>query len=144
MTMKKTVKKETVMTVYNSLKGALVGSLEDRDKFAVVRAMRVLKPMAVEMEEFVGDAREKLKPEGFDEAREKARKFDSLPEQEKAELNALAEAYNDSVARCVSEELGKEVELELEPVGEEAVCVMGAASNFDISTIMTVQDVLCE
>lgn len=67
-----------------------------------------------------------------------------MTEEEKREVNANMEAYNADVARCIGEEASREQELEFEPLTEEAFGRLLDSNDLDISTIIVLQDVLCE
>ncbi|WP_289755327.1 hypothetical protein [uncultured Duncaniella sp.] len=142
--MKKSLTTESIVIAHNSLKGARLTRLDTQEKFTVIRAMRALRPVASSLQEFIEDAREKLRPEDWDNIQHKAERFDTLTEEEKREVNATMEAYNADVARCIGEEASKEQELEFEPLTEEAFGRLLDSNDLDISTIIVLQDVLCE
>lgn len=62
--MKKSLTTESIVIAHNSLKGARLTRLDTQEKFTVIRAMRALRPVASSLQEFIEDAREKLRPEG--------------------------------------------------------------------------------
>ena len=142
--MEKTVTTENIVIAYNSLKGAKLTRLDTSEKFTAIKAMRVLKPVAASLQGFIEDAREKLRPEGFDIIERKASAFDSLSDEEKREVNAAINTYNADVARCISEEASKEHTLDFEPMTEETFGRLLDSNDLDMSTILVLQDVLCE
>lgn len=141
--MEKTVTTENIVIAYNSLKGAKLTRLDTAEKFTAIRAMRVLKPVAASLQGFIEDAREKLRPEGFDIIERKASAFDSLSDEEKWEVNAVISTYNADVARCISEEASKEHTIDFEPMTEETFGRLLYSNDLDMSTILVLQDVLC-
>ena len=141
--MEKTVTTENIVIAYNSLKGAKLTRLDTAEKFTAIRAMRVLKPVAASLQGFIEDAREKLRPEGFDIIERKASAFDSLSDEEKREVNAVISTYNADVARCISEEASKEHTIDFEPMTEETFGRLLDSNDLDMSTILVLQDVLC-
>ena len=141
--MEKTVTTENIVIAYNSLKGAKLTRLDTAEKFTAIRAMRVLKPVAASLQGFIKDAREKLRPEGFDIIERKASAFDSLSDEEKREVNAVISTYNADVARCISEEASKEHTIDFEPMTEETFGRLLDSNDLDMSTILVLQDVLC-
>lgn len=143
MTMEKIVTTENIVIAYNSLRGAKLTRLDTAEKFTAIRAMRALKPMAASLQGFIEDAREKLRPEGFDIIERKASAFDTLSDEEKRAVNAAVNAYNADVARCISEEASREHTLEFETMTEEAFGRLLDSNDLDMSTILVLQDVLC-
>lgn len=141
--MEKAVTTENIVIAYNSLKGAKLTRLDTSEKFTAIKAMRVLKPVAASLQGFIEDAREKLRPEGFDIIERKASAFDSLSDEEKREVNAAINTYNADVARCISEEASKEHTLDFEPMTEETFGRLLDSNDLDMSTILVLQDVLC-
>ena len=141
--MEKTVTTENIVIAYNSLKGAKLTRLDTAEKFTAIRAMRVLKPVAASLQGFIEDAREKLRPEGFDIIERKASAFDTLSDEEKREVNAVISTYNADVARCISEEASKEHTIDFEPMTEETFGRLLDSNDLDMSTILVLQDVLC-
>lgn len=141
--MKKLIKTETIVMAHNALKGAKLTKMEDAEKFAAIKAARALKPAAEDFSGLVEDAKEKLKPEGWDELKEKAGRFKSLPEEEKTAVNADLTAYNRRVEDCVKDELAKEREVEIAPLSEEAFGRLLSSNDFEMQTIMALQDALC-
>lgn len=141
--MEKTVTTENIVIAYNSLKGAKLTRLDTAEKFTAIKAMRVLKPVAASLQGFIEDAREKLRPEGFEIIERKASAFDSLSDEEKREVNAVISTYNADVARCISEEASKEHTIDFEPMTEETFGRLLDSNDLDMSTILVLQDVLC-
>lgn len=141
--MEKTVTTENIVIAYNSLKGAKLTRLDTAEKFTAIKAMRVLKPVAASLQGFIEDAREKLRPEGFEIIERKASAFDSLSDEEKREVNAVISTYNADVARCISEEAAKEHTIDFEPMTEETFGRLLDSNDLDMSTILVLQDVLC-
>lgn len=141
--MKKTMTVEVAVKAYNALKDAKVTKMEAAEKIAVVKAVRALKAEATALADFEETAREKLKPEGFDEAVEKAKDFDSLPTEEKIEVNKVLMAYNEAMAKGMKEEHERETEVELEPLTEDALGRLVDSNDFAVDAIMAVQDALC-
>ena len=69
------MKTKDITTATALLSDAKLTGMADTDKFTVIRALRVLKPIRQQYEDFVRDASERLKPEGFDQLQERARKW---------------------------------------------------------------------
>ena len=58
---KKEMTTNTVLSVYKLLNDSKLTKMEDKDKFIVIKAVRKLKPIAADFDDFQKDAQEKLK-----------------------------------------------------------------------------------
>lgn len=75
--MKKNVKTEAVLKVYNIISSAKYGKMSDDDKIKIWKITRILKPIASEFEENSKDAYEKFIPnEGFKDNLQKAQEYE--------------------------------------------------------------------
>lgn len=142
--MKKTLKTIAIVAVFNSLRNATVTKMEEAEKFAVVRAMRTLRPIASEFEAFVAEAREKLKPECFEQLLEIERKGEDATPEEREMHGRLGSEYVGSVNKCIRPEEEKEVDVEIEPLTFEALCRLFATNDFNIDTMLMIEDVIGE
>lgn len=142
------MKTRQVVEVCKVLDDAKISKMEDKDKFLVIKAMRQLKPVSRSYEEFVKEAREKLKGDDFEELRKKAEQWQaegentSLSIAERQRINAYFAGYTDSVNACVREEEEKDNEFAYERLSEEAFGKLIASNDFDIKTIMSLQEAL--
>lgn len=142
--MKKTLKITAIAAVFNILRNASLTKMEETEKFAVVRAMRTLRPIASEFEAFVAEAREKLKPEYFEQLLEIERKGEDATPDEREMHDKLGTEYVASVDRCIRPEAEKEVEVEIEPLTFEALCRLFATNDFKIDMMLMIEDVIGE
>lgn len=141
---KKTVKTQDVVNGYAILKTVKIGKLDKADQFKVIRNARALKPVATAFDDFVTDARERLKPEGFDEIIEKSQRFKTLSDEERADVNVAIMKHNKEVEDCVRAEAEKEVEIEMpETLSEAALSGIVTENNLDVQSMMLLMD-LCE
>ena len=142
----KTVKTSDAVAVYNAIKGLRIMKLEKGDMFAVLRTANALKPVAAAFEDFVKDAQERLKPEGFDSVVEKSQRFDSLTEDEKREVNRVAQAYQKDVDECVREELERDREVAgLATITDDALATIASDNDsLDVQTLVLIQQVCGE
>lgn len=140
---KKTIKTADAVSVYNVLKGLHISKLVKEDQFAVLRAARALKPIAVAFEDFVKDAQGRLKPENFAKMEERRERFETLSDDEKRELNRFYLSYQKDVDDCVRPELESEKEIDVfSPLSEEALSGIASANeNLDVQTLMLIEDV---
>lgn len=137
------VKTADAVSVYNVLKGLKISKLKKEDQFTVLRAARALKHIATGFEDFVKDAQERLKPDGFDKMEKKRELFAALPDSEKMELNRFYLSYQKDVDDCVRPELESDKEVDsFAPLSEEALsCIASANENLDVQTLILIEDV---
>lgn len=149
------MKTKQVVDVYNVLCGAKLSKMEDKDKFIVIKAMRQLKPVAVSYEDEMKDAREKLKDDRFDDMQALAKDWEKkygrnarisdLPAGEVGkleEINGYFMAYQHNVDKYAEELLAKDNELSYGRLSEEAFGKLVSSNDFDVQTIMDLQDAL--
>ena len=154
--MKKTVKTREILAVYNIIGQAKYTKMEDADKVRAWKIARALKPKATKFDEDVKDAQEKLKPEGdFDERLKKAIEFERLKnakedaskvmsEAEYADFIKEYKAYEKTVNEAVEEFGDKDVEVEFEPLSEEAFGRLMASNEWTMQQASLVGDFVCE
>lgn len=123
---------------YRSLLSAKVTKMKDSDKFAIVKIMRVLKPIATEFQGFIDDAARKLMPEGFEAISVKLPDFGSLTKEERKTFDR----YNTDVNRCVAEEGVKEVTLEYSPISDEGFQKLIEGSDISLGEMMNIYDLI--
>lgn len=146
-----------ITNAYNVLNNAKPNKMEDKDKFALIRALRQLKPVAKDYEEAVKDAQERLKPEGWEEvqkraadwnARHKGQKVADLTPEERDELEGINAAYRDYTAKveeCVRDLAEKEVAASYARLTEDAFGkLLEGNPDWDAGTVMLLMDVLVE
>lgn len=149
------MKTKQVVEVYNTLNSAKLSKMDDKDKFLVIKAMRQLKPISISYEEDMKDAQEKLKDDNFEKMQNRAKEWEekhgkqSLMQDLSAEdvkelnnINKYFEDYQSKVKGYFEEEGGKDNELTYEKLSEEAFGKLIASNDFDVKTIMNLQDAL--
>lgn len=142
------MKTEIIVTVYREINNAKLSKMDDKDKFLMIKVMKSMKPVAAAFEDFVKDAQEKLKDEKFEAMQKEAREWQekgvkcTFSEEKKIALNRYFADYNQKVADCVKEESEKENELTYERLSEDAFGKFIASNDFDVKTIMALEDVL--
>lgn len=137
--MKKTTTEKAVVA-YRILNNAKLGKMKDEDKFLVVRAMKQLRPVATDYDDFIKDAAERLKPEGIEAIQEKVQSNATLSEEERK----VWEKYNQDVTKCVQDELAKEKEFTFEALGDEGLKGLLASNDFAVAEIMALDEVIGE
>lgn len=137
--MKKRVKTELAVMAARVLSNVKFDKMEDKEKFALLRALRPMKRVAEDYDGFVKDVSERLKPEEFDRLVAKEQSGQEYTTEESARVRK----YNEDVRECLRTEEQKEVDLDFEPLSEEAVMRL-AKSNPDMSvgTVSELMDLL--
>lgn len=137
-----------IVKAYRTINDAKLTKMEDADKFRVIKAIRQMKPVVTSFEDFVKEAQERLKPEDFDTMQKKAQQWqeegDKSPftVEERREINRYFTDYNAKVEECVKEEAEKEHELTYERLSEEAFGKFIASNDYDVKTIMELEEVI--
>lgn len=134
--MKKTTNQ--IVSVFRLINTAKISKMEDAEKFAFIKNVRLLKKVATDFEDALRDAQEKLKPDGFNEIAAKAQAAKALSKSE----NDVLDKYNKDVSDCLSDELEKEIELDFAPLTEAALGRFFASNDFAMNEIMLIGDVL--
>lgn len=120
--------------------GARLGKMKDGDKFNIVKIMRELKPVATSYDDLMKDASEKLKPDGIEEIQRKVQSNEAMTADEQKSW----EEYNQKVAKCLEDELKKEVEFSFQPLSEEGMKGLMASNDLNVAEIMALYDVIGE
>lgn len=151
--MKKTIKTEKVLSLWRVLGAAKYTKLDDADKIKVWKISRVLKPIAEKFEDESKDAAEKLKPsENFDERLQQAQEFERVQKDAKADASSLKmgaaeygefikelQKYNKLVSDAVKGFADKEVEVEFEPINEEAFGKLMNSNDWTFEQVVAVE-----
>lgn len=133
--MEKKISKARAIEAYKAISNVPLKGLDKEVAFAVLRASNALRGTAKDFEEFISDARERLKPEGFDDRVAEGQRFDSLPEERRKALNKFFECYEQNVQECVAEELKKEVTLDIPTLSEDGIVAIGMATDLTAGTL---------
>ena len=138
-----------------ALSDAKLTGMADTDKFTVIRALRVLKPIRQQYVDFVQDAANRLRPEDFDQLEQRkkewnkeheGKKYNELTPQELVELNyinARYTDYNNKIEACIREESDREQELQYDRLTEESFCkLLSANPGWTAATILLLTETL--
>jgi lipase chaperone LimK len=132
-----------INSAYQVLYNAKLSKMENSDKFKVIRAIRAMKPIVTDFEDFQKDA------QGHEEIVEKAQQWQregektTLTIEERTEINKYLNYYNQRIMECVKDEAEKEHELQVESLSEEAFGKLLESNDWNANKIMTIQDFLC-
>ena len=153
--MTKKVKTEKVLGAFNVLNTAKYAKMDDADKIKVWKIARALKPIATKFDEDSKDAAEKLKPEGFDDNLQKAQEYERVTKDKEADASKLemgAAEYgefikklkemNKLVADALKEFADKEVDIDFEPISEDAFTKLMASNDWTVEQTMIIGDLI--
>jgi len=142
--MKTKITTEKVLNAYRIISGAKYTKMDDADKIKVWKIARALKPVADKFEDDSKDAADKMKPsEDFADNLQKAQEFERITKDKDfdasklpmgvAEYNGFIKEfqnYNRLVGEAVKEFADKEVEIEFEPLSEDAFGKLMASNEW--------------
>ena len=132
--MKVSVKK--IVDAYKLLGEAKVTKLEDADKIKVLKARKAMRVIADDFDAFLKDAQDKFKPEGWEDVQKKVAQWQeegentTLSEDERKSINKALIAYQTSIDKAIKDELNKEVEIEIEKLGEGSDVKLMSANDW--------------
>ena len=155
---KKILKTENVLAAYRVLGGAKYAKLSDEDKIKVFKICIALKPIATKYDEDSKDAAEKLKPfDDYDEKLAEAQEYDRVSRDKNADTSQLKMGpaefnefvkemnhYQDLISKALKDEMEKEVEVEFEPITEDALLKLMNSNDWTIAGAMAVSEVAVE
>ena len=149
------VKTEKVLGAFNVLNTAKYAKMDDADKIKVWKIARALKPIATKFDEDSKDAAEKLKPEGFDDDLRKAQEYERVTKDKEADASKLemgAAEYsefikklkemNKLVADALKEFANKEVDIDFEPISEDAFTKLMASNDWTMEQTVMIGELI--
>jgi hypothetical protein len=153
--MTRKVKTEKVLGAFNVLNTAKYAKMDDADKIKVWKIARALKPIATKFDEDSKDAAEKLKPEGFDDDLRKAQEYERVIKDKEADASKLemgAAEYgefikklkemNKLVADALKEFANKEVDIDFEPISEDAFTKLMASNDWTMEQAVMIGELI--
>ena len=144
------MKTNSIVSVFNLLNSAKINKVNDSGKIKIIKAVRQMKPIANGFDELLNDARERLKGEEHEEMSEKAGRWQmegdtvDLTDEEKIAINNYFIAYSNRIDECIKEEADREHELTFTKLTEEEFEGLISSNDWDVKTIMDIQEVICE
>lgn len=140
--MKKSIKTEEILKVYNIIAQAKYNKLDDDNKINLWKISRILKPIQTQYEDDIKDIQEKMKPtEDYQDKLQKAREYEnSIKEGKTTEIskeeydNFIKEyiSYNNTIQKAVTKLLNKEVEIEFNSLSEEAFGKLLSSNDWNL------------
>lgn len=151
--MKKILKNAVIHNVYKTLDKA--NSVKDgKARRAVFKAMFPMKKIAEECEDYQQEAAKRLQPENYQSIVDIINEFNAMSPTEREEalkqskyMDALRAnfSFNKDLEKCVTEYMGKETEVDFEPLSDEffdALC--DSNPDWTLGQCMELQEALCE
>ena len=158
--MKKSIKAETILTVFNILKSAKYQKVEDSDKIKIFHIACALKSTAKEFEEVSKDAAETMKPEiegGFDNKLQKAQEYERLIRDPKSKMEKLPmgpaeynefitkfKKYNEQVGEALKKFADKQIEVDFEPLKESTFADLMASNDWNMEQVIALSEIVKE
>lgn len=137
---------------YKTLKQAKLTKMDEADKLTVIKAMRALRPVAETYDKDTEEGRRALQDDRFDDMQQKAQKHNEAIQEKKQdgllsysdlkELNDYFTAYDKSVRRMQQELDGREQELTIGHLSEEAFGRLAASNDLTCEELETLFNVL--
>lgn len=139
-----------ISNLYAVLNGLKLTELDGKEKYAVVKMMYKMKPIAEAFDEFRKDYPQKVKPQGWEDIEEDYRKWKeeekdnkcSLAEETVNMLKRMEYEYLSSIQLGINEEAAQEKDIEIEYLTEEMFEKILGSNDLDCNTSMFLADCL--
>lgn len=154
MKMTKNLNTATINEVYTRLDTAKYAKMEAADRRALVKAMRPLKKVTADFNDFREDAIKRLRPDNYEEVARLVDEFNGLSSEARnaavtdpkyvSAIKAF-NAFQADITECLREEVAKTHELEFEPLSAEAIDrLLDSNADWTAGMAMLVEDALGE
>ena len=130
------MKVKKIVAAYKVLGEAKVTKLEESEVIKIIKARKVMRPIAEEFEAILKDAQEKFKPECWDYVQEKLAQWQqegektTLSEEEIIAINKTLSGYQSAIDKAVKSELDKEIEIEIEKLSDGSDIKLMSANDW--------------
>lgn len=139
-----------ISNLYAVLNGLKLTELDGKEKYAVVKMMYKMKPIAEAFEEFRKDYPQKVKPQGWEDIEEDYRKWKEEEKEDKCSLaeetvNMLRRMEHDYLTNIhlgINEEAAQEKDIEIEYLSEEVFEKLLGSNDLYCDTSMLLADCL--
>ena len=155
-----------IIALFRLLNAAKYTKMEDGDKIKAWKVLRALKPIAEKFDDDIKTSREKLKPEGYDELLKRAQQIEADERKVFGEINSqqreqefikmlsgkyenyakLQEVQRNFIKLCndaLREFAQSDVELEFEPLNENAFEKLMSSNDWSLSQVGFLADNIC-
>lgn len=138
---------QIIVGAYVALKDIKINALENKDKFALLKIFREFRPIAEKYNKDIEEAQIKLKPDNFEQMQEKAKQWEkdktSLSSEEVMDINKYFREYGESIDKYVSSLNEEEVDIQSEPLSEEALNkLLEIATDLTLVGMLNIEDAL--
>lgn len=144
------MKTSTIIEIYSVLREAKLTKMESKEKFFVIKIMRVLKPVAEEWDSFVKTMDEKLKGEHHEEMLSKAQQWQKEGEKttlsldERMAVNEYFGKLDKERRELIASEQSKEANVLFDKLTEEAFEHLVDSNDFNVGQIVALQEAICQ
>lgn len=142
------MKIKSIVAAYKVLGEAKVTKLEESEVIKIIKARKVMRPIAEEFEAILKDAQEKFKPECWDDVQEKLAKLQTegenttLTDAEKKGINKALIDYQNSINKVLNDELERDVEINIETLKEESATKLIVENGWELKKMEEIEVVL--
>lgn len=136
------MKIKEAVNLYKALGEAKVSNLDESEIVKIVKARKVLRSIVEDYEAFFNDAKEKFKPNNFDDVQSKIQDWNNLTEEEKIEINKAIRTYDNNINLAVKEESERIVDVIVEKLSEESVTKLLKQNDWQLSKLDELQPML--
>lgn len=142
------MKVKKIVAAYKVLGDAKVTKLEESEVIKIIKARKVMRPIAEEFEAILKDAQEKLKPECWEDVQEKLAKWQkegentTLNDAEKKGINKALIDYQNSINKVLNDELERDVEINIETLKEESATKLIVENGWELKKLEEIEVVL--
>lgn len=142
------MKVKKIVAAYKVLGEAKVTKLEESEVIKIIKARKVMRPIAEEFEAILKDAQEKFKPECWDDVQAKVLQWQqegentTLTDAEKKGINKALIDYQNSINKVLNEEQEREVEINIETLKEESATKLIVENGWELKKLEEIEVVL--
>lgn len=129
---------DKVVATYKLIGDAKITKMDNAKKIAFIRVARSLKKITEDFDALVKDTQDRLRPDGFDTIVEKVQSETELTQEEQNTLDN----YRKDVAVCIEGELTREVELDVQPLGEDALGQFLDSNDFKTVDALLISEII--
>lgn len=150
--MKRKVKTSEIINLYKIIGAAKYSKMSDDDKIRTWKIVRKLKPIAEQFDADAKDVSERMKPtDNFVERWQRAQEYeqsgktsDIMNLTEYNEFCKELKDYNQLVGKAIDEMLTNDVEVDFEPLTEEAFSQLMSCNEWTIQQATLIGDFVCD
>lgn len=149
---------EKVLEAFGIISTAKYGKMDDADKIKVWKIARKMKPVADKFADDRDDAAKKLLPtEDFEERRVKAQQYQAMLGDKNADMTQApmtptefwkfvdeSNGYNKLLEEALKDFGKNEVELEFEPISEDAFGKLMASNDWNMAQVVALDGIVTE